>query len=140
MTDFDLAAWPKGTPAPPGTHWSSRGHWALIDSGSVLWAIPYFVGGAFVLADAKRAPHEDWLVLPVLGPFIDRAYATDKTTSALLVFDGAFQSSGVCMALAGLLWRDPVLMRDGTGTVARVVVTPWMAAGRGGGLGLAGEF
>jgi hypothetical protein len=144
-----VASVPPGSPAPPGTRWSSKPHDALIETGGALFFLSY--GPSFAIGSAGSSNLLDsdgaqtrWLFLPFAGPFVLAGELHDRIATALLVGDGAVQIAGVGLAVAGLLWRTPRLVPVGVaGRRAKLALAPFFGgAGSGAtvGIGVRGGF
>jgi hypothetical protein len=131
----------EGDTIPPGYRTEKRMRKGLFIAGAVTFGSSYLVS-VFVAAIASDSKLGDALVplyAPLAGPFITIATAESEGAATFtLVLDGVAQTGGLALALAGLLWKENILVRSDIPT--SFMVTP-MVVGRGTmGLGIVGSM
>ncbi|MEO7037843.1 MAG: hypothetical protein ABI548_28005 [Polyangiaceae bacterium] len=125
-----------GGPIPPGYHVEERSRRGLVIAGIVVLAVPYGLGLAG--AGGGNFPNSSgWLVLPVLGPWLNLASrksgtgcsssnsdfvgcsdsGTDDAVRTLLILDGLLQVGGAVMLTVGLASPTKTIVRDFVGSL-----------------------
>jgi hypothetical protein len=74
-------------------------------------------------------------LVPVLGPFL--ALSEAGKLEPLMLIDGLAQTAGVAMMIAGIAWKQTVVVQHSS---ARVTLTPARIGVSGNGLALVGTF
>ena len=96
---------------PEGAEIVTRRRWGLLIPGAALFAVSYGItASVWANLNQSRGPGnkpQGVLLVPVLGPFIGIAGASDRTNPSLvrtgLVWDGLVQTAGLAMLIVGLL-------------------------------------
>jgi hypothetical protein len=125
------------TPVPAGYHAETRARPGLIIGGAIPLGILYtfsWIAGGVVNATGGSG---DFLYVPVFGPFLQMTKTRDGGNNGILAIDGLGQAAGAAMLVAGIVWREKVLVRNDT---ARLTVVPMAHGSKGGGLTLVGTF
>jgi hypothetical protein len=143
---------------PPGYRLEEKPRTGLIVAGSIVIGVPYVIGlSAVSTRDSNNGAN--WLVVPVLGPWIalgarrtactpSNTNTTTTTTTADngvacvgdvfatmgLIFDGLVQATGATLLIVGLAVPKKVLVRQ---DMAHVFVT---RVGSGYGVAAEGTF
>jgi hypothetical protein len=113
--------WNEGDPIPPGYHPQDRMRTGLLVGGLVLFGTLYLfsaLGGAIAIDACKGSSncHGGFLLVPVVGPFIEIANANGSAVAIVFgIIDGVGQAAGVAMAVAGFTWPKTVLIRNDLG-------------------------
>ncbi|CAN5407959.1 hypothetical protein BH09MYX1_BH09MYX1_53140 [soil metagenome] len=121
--------------APIGYHAESRPNRGLIIGGSVVFGVAYAaaLAGAFLSSFSKESFLT--LVIPLVGPYVAAAQASDATSKAVFVGDGIVQAGGVVMFVAGFLAPRTVYVKDDFSIRPAPI-----AAANGWGIGASGTF
>ena len=124
----------NGGPVPAGYHVEERARKGLIIGGGLTLGIPWALGIAFA-SGSDFSNQSGWLIVPVLGPWINIAarksdtyctgYGTNSTCidqvdnsyRTLLVLDGLTQAAGAVMLIYGLASPKKVITRDFVGNL-----------------------
>lgn len=127
-------AYDDGEPIPAGYTLKTRAHRPLIVAGAVTFGSAYLVSALAGATAAGNAESDGAsftpLLVPCLGPFIAAATVkTDDVGQFWLVLDGATQSAGAAMLVAGLLLDQKYLERAPAGEGASL--RPSIAIGAG---------
>jgi hypothetical protein len=139
----------EGRPIPPGYHLESRPQRGLVISGACLLAIPYSLSAS--VAASSRHDGDAYLLIPVIGPFIDLSTRNDNSSADSgarfsLTLDGLLQTAGAALLIIGVAVPEKFLERDDAPLARRQAPTfAWSIAprtlGRNGlGVGVVGEF
>ena len=144
----------NGGPVPAGYHVEERPRRGLVIGGALTLGIPWVLGVALA-SGSDFSNKSGWLVVPVLGPWINIAARTPDTycsgygTNAtcvkevdngyrtLLILDGLTQAAGAVMLIYGLASPKKVIARDFVGNL-HFTPAPMGRLGYGG--VLSGEF
>jgi hypothetical protein len=102
---------------PEYAHLEERTNMKVIGAGLAVAAVPYGFSVLYALstcgAQTNCRAGSSWLYMPVLGPFLTATQAPTTGGQALSVFDGALQTLGVGIAVAGVLMpRQVVVWQD----------------------------
>jgi hypothetical protein len=152
-----------GMTPPPGYHLEENPRKGLVVSGSVVFGTFYFLSATIGLSSSNT--DDRWLLVPVLGPFVDigarnehgcTAGATassatcqvfDSVIKFYLAFDGIAQTAGAVLLMTGFLLPKKEFVSDtyygwksGTPRVATWTVVPQVTPGSRYGLMLRGEL
>ncbi|APR75064.1 Vegetative cell wall protein gp1 precursor (Hydroxyproline-rich glycoprotein 1) [Minicystis rosea] len=112
-----------GMPIPPGYGLTHRRRRALIATGAALFGASYLTSAltaATVVAGIDKHRSEVApLFIPFAGPWITLATSRDaqlndpdrRMNGVLLVVDGVAQITGAALFIAGMVTREPILMR-----------------------------
>jgi hypothetical protein len=140
--------WEEGEATPPGYHRSERTRLGPVIGGAALFGVMYLVTvlGVGICATPQVAcggstGHEDALLIPAVGPFIQMGQTSNPTGNTMLVIDGLAQLGGIALFTYGVAVPKTVLVRDDIGSLPtpRLSVFPMLGAGRGG-AGLVASF
>lgn len=108
---------------PPGYTLVRRRHRTLLAVGAALFGASYLASaltaGTVVAGHARHRSEVAPLFAPFAGPFITLATSRDaalgdpdrRMNGVLLLLDGAAQVTGAALFVAGLVLREPVLVR-----------------------------
>ncbi|HKO49445.1 MAG TPA: hypothetical protein VJV79_17070 [Polyangiaceae bacterium] len=146
-------AWPyKGGPVPAGYHIEERPQQGLIVGGTLTLVIPWALGVA-AAGSSDFSNQSGWLLVPVLGPWINIAarkpeltcrfsgdachVEADNSYRIVMIIDGLTQAAGAFMLVYGLASPKEVVTRD---LVSRLHFTPAQMGKLGYGGVLSGEF
>lgn len=118
----------EGTPVPPGYKIEERPIKGLVIAGSIVLGTAYFLG-LMIAADDDFPNKSGYLLVPALGPWLTLATRDDHCSrdtpederiacvgdffiGFALVIDGAIQTGGAAMLLAGLLAERKYVVPD----------------------------
>ncbi len=142
-----------GQPIPGGYHHESLIRRGLVLAGAIVGGSMYAI--SFSVAANSPASEDGWLLVPVLGPFLDLGARGRRCTGecfddagarAALTLDGIVQLTGAALVLGGLFARREVLVRDDAALVqgrpafASLQVAPTTLGHQGYGLAALGWF
>lgn len=127
----------EGDPVPPGYHPDTRVRKGLVIGGSVLFGTTYLLSALVGAAVNDTGGRGTFLMLPVVGPFLQMAVTDSSTGNVVLAIDGLAQGAGALMFILGITSPRTVLVRN---DLAEVRLTPMKVGERGSGLGLLGTF
>ncbi len=144
----------ESQPIPNGYHLESRARRGLVIAGAITLGVPYVFSAS--VASSSKDDRDTWLVLPVVGPFIDfgsrkgcdTAYcgSGDSDARFLLMLDGLTQAAGATMLIVGLAYPQKLLVRDnvwlGPGDAPKPSwsIAPRVFGRTGAGLAFASQF
>ncbi len=143
--------WQEGEPIPPGYHPAERVRLGLVIGGATLFGVMYFFSVLAASICTSAGPdgksivcggsttHEDALLVPAAGPFIQMAQSTPATGEVFLALDGLAQLGGIAMLAYGIAAPKPVLVRNDLGKAPppRLEIAPLVGVGR---IGVMGRF
>ena len=106
-----------GGTVPSYAHLEERTNRGFIDWGLGIAGVPYGLSVVYALntcgAQMECRSGSQWLYVPLVGPFVTAAQAPTTGGQALSVFDGALQSLGLALMIAGVsmprtvvVWQD----------------------------------
>lgn len=113
----------EGMPIPPGYDVQTQRRRSLVIAGGALfgasWLASALTAASVVAGYDKHRAGVAPLFIPFAGPFVTLATSRDarlddphtRVNGALLLVDGAAQLAGAALFIAGLVTREPVLMR-----------------------------
>lgn len=113
----------EGMPIPPGYDVQTQRRRSLVIAGGALfgasWLASALTAASVVAGFDKHRASVAPLFIPFAGPFITMATSRDgrlddpqtRVNGALLLVDGAAQLAGAALFIAGLVTREPVLVR-----------------------------
>lgn len=116
-------AFEEGMPLPPGYTLIRRRNRTLLAAGAAIFGASYLASAltaaTVVAGHARHRSEVSPLFVPFAGPFITVATSRDaalgdpdrRTNGVLLLLDGAAQITGAALFIAGLVAREPVLVR-----------------------------
>ncbi|MFT3771188.1 MAG: hypothetical protein QM820_37715 [Minicystis sp.] len=133
-----------GMPIPPGYGLQYRRNRPLIIAGAALFGGSYLAAaltaGTVVAGTDKHRMEVAPLFAPFVGPWITLATSRDaqlndpdrRVNGVLLVVDGVAQITGAALFIAGMVTREPVLMRrrDSYDSTASLAVPEIFIGGR----------
>jgi len=107
----------RGGTIPSYAHLEGRANWGFIDGGLWVTGVPYGLSVLYAMstcgAQMDCRSGSQWLYVPVVGPFVTATQAPTTGGQALSVFDGALQSLGAVLMIAGVsmphtvvVWQD----------------------------------
>lgn len=107
----------RGGTIPSYAHLEERANRGFIDWGLWVAGVPYGLSVIYALstcgAQMECRSGSQWLYVPVVGPFVTATQAPTTGGQALSVFDGALQSLGAVLVIAGVsmprtvvVWQD----------------------------------
>ncbi len=118
----------EGGSIPRNAHIEGRANMKLLGPGLVVAAIPYGFSLLYALstcgAQMECRAGSAWLYAPVIGPFITAYYAPTSGGAALSIFDGALQTVGAAIFLAGLTMPKQVVVWQDDDVAVRVAPAP----------------
>jgi hypothetical protein len=138
----EIKDWNEGEAIPPGYRPVERTRKGLIVGGAVTFGTLYLISALAASAGADSSKYSGGsnplaaMWIPALGPFIQMGSTESSTGKLFLAIDGAAQTAGAAMLIAGLVSPKTVLVRN---DLAEVRVTPMVAKGTAG-AGLTGTF
>ena len=107
-----------GGPVPQGARLETQTNRGLIIGGTVMFSVTYsislLVGMTCLSASSSSCGSTglQWLMLPVVGPFITLAYQRTPEPTPILVLDGLVQGAGLAMLIVGATQGRQVLVID----------------------------
>ena len=146
----------EGRPSPAGYHLQTQPNKGLVVTGAVLFGSMYAISAS--VAGSSKHDGDIYLLVPVVGPFIDMSTRSSNCASStlcneseggtrfLLTFDALTQLTGATLLAVGIASPRKILERDDSPVYGRDTSTfrwafaPRTFRGNGIGMGWGGTF
>jgi hypothetical protein len=129
-------AFEEGMPIPPGYQIEMQRRRPLIIAGAALfgasWVASVLTASTVVLGYDKHRAEVAPLFIPFAGPFVTLGMSRDaqlndpatRVNGVLLLLDGAAQLTGAALFIAGMVTREPVLVRTPRSYAPQISAAP----------------
>jgi len=148
----------EGQPIPAGYHVETRPRKGFVVAGAIVFGSLYVISVS--VAGSSKRTGDGYLLIPVMGPFIDLGARDDRCSSSnsfacsstdsserfWLTFDGIGQAAGATLLIVGLAAQEKMLERDDVPLTSKRggdfawTLTPRSFGKSGLGLGVLGSF